>query len=183
MDTRDAILEYLSNPAYQHSLTNSGITGSPIIIDKILSSDKKFYKKRIVNLFKNACKDNDYPEAITIVHDEFVHSVIKYFKLIDTRDIIQEDHDNTKLSSQNKVLSSNRLSYEETQAFLSSANNEIMREKNTVGNLDAFVEKKKITVVHPMKIPYQKAIDLKSPTLKSKGIKPKKHKPPKKHTP
>jgi len=178
MDPRNATLEYLSNPSYQNNLANSGITRQPVVSETISTSDKKFYKKRIVGLFKDILKGAFCPEDIQCAHNDFIHSAIKYFKLIDKRDILQKDHDiNNKLATklmESEVHASNIKDYEKSQGILSSANKEIMREKKTAGNLDAFVKKKKITVVPPMKIPSQKDINLKAPALKNKGLKPKK---------
>lgn len=178
MDARDATLEYLSNPAYQNNLANSGITRQPVIREIISTADKRFYKKRLISLFKNILKGEEISEDIKHAHDEFVHDAIKYFKLIDKRDILQKEHDaSVKFATdkpQTDVYSSNIKDYEESQELLSSANKEIMREKKTGGNLDEFITKKKITTVPPMNMPAKKAIDLKDPKLKNKGIKHKK---------
>ena len=178
MDARDATLEYLTNPSYQNNLANSGITRQPVIRDAISTADRRFYKKRLISLFKNILKGEEILEDIKHAHDEFVHDAIKYFKLIDKRDILQKEHDaRVKLATekpQTDVYSSNIKEYEEAQDLLSSANKEIMREKKTGGNLDEFITKKKITTVPPMNMPVKKAIDLKDPTLKNKGIKHKK---------
>ena len=53
MNSHDTILEYLSNPAYQNNLANKS---KPTVSETISSSDKKFYKKRIINLFKHSFK-------------------------------------------------------------------------------------------------------------------------------
>ena len=102
-------------------------------------------------------------------------SSIKYLKLIDTRDILQEDHDldgssATKQTTKNTSNVKERLN---TQELLSQANNVIMREKGSGGNLDAFVERKTVQVVPPMKMPSKKPINLSAPALKKKGLKKK----------
>ena len=178
MDARIATLEYLTNPSYQNNLANSGITRQQEIRNMISTADKRFYKKRLLSLFKNILKGEKVSENIKHLHDEFVHDAIQYFKQIDKRDILQKEHDaNVKLATekpQTDVYSSNIKEYEESQELLSSANKEIMREKKTGGNLDEFITKKKITTVPPMNIPVKKAVDLKDPKLKNKGIKQKK---------
>ena len=176
MDTRDAILEYLSNPSYQNNLANSGITRQQAIHETTTTTDKHFYKKRLIYLFKQVLKGEQCPSDIKESHDEFIHGAIHYFKLIDKRDIIQQDHDaNKKLAMESIENTSDIKAYEESQGVLSSANKEIMREKKTAGNLDAFVKKKKNTGIPPMKAPSQKTIDLKDPVLKNKGIRSKKN--------
>jgi len=179
MDTRVATLVYLSNPTYQNNLANTGITRQPITRESISISDKRFYRKRTINLFKNVFKDNKYPDDIKTVHEEFTHSAIKYFKLIDKRDIVQEGHDADNIAADAAIIhsgqnASNIKAHEISQDILSKANHEIMKVKTTGGNLDAFVERKTLHVVPPMKIPSKKAIDLKAPALKKKGLKPKK---------
>ena len=177
MDTRIATLEYLTNPSYQNNLATSGITRQPIIRETISTADKRFYKKRLISLFKEILKGETCPENIKAAHDDFVHGAINYFKLVDKRDILQQEHDTHEKHSEGKVPdqvhSSNIKDYEESQGILSSANKEIMREKKTESNLDTFVKKKKIPSAPPLKIPSQKAINLKDPTLKNKGIKNK----------
>ena len=180
MDTRIATLEYLTNPAYQNNLATSGITRQPVICETISTTDKKFYKKRLIGLFKEILKGETCPENIKDLHDNFVYEAIHYFKLEDKRDILQKEHDTyEKLSGENmhgQIHSSNIKDYEESQEILLSANKDIMREKKTGENLDTFVKKKTTAVVHPINIPSKKAINLKDPILKNKGIKQKKSK-------
>jgi len=175
MEPRDAILEYLSNPSYQNNLMTNGHTKNLQNIETITNADRKFYRKRIINLFKDAFKENAYPEDIKKIHEAFMNSSIKYFKLIDTRDILQEDHD-LDISSATKQTTTNASNVKQhikTQELLSQANHVIMREKGSGGNLDAFVERKTIHVAPPMKMPSKKPINLSAPALKKKGLKEK----------
>lgn len=174
MEPRDAILEYLSNPSYQNNLMAHGHTKRVQNSETITNTDRKFYRKRIINLFKNTFKANDYPEDIKKIHEAFMNSSIKYLKLMDTRDILQEDHDlDSSATKQTTMNASNVKEHLNTQELLSQANHVIMREKGSGGNLDAFVERKTIQVASPMKMPSKKPVNLSAPALKKKGLKKK----------
>ena len=65
----------------------------------INKKEKKFYRKRILNLSKDLLlkKDNDYDEInpdIKSSFDNFIKTCIHYFKIIDRNDILQEDFKN-----------------------------------------------------------------------------------------
>lgn len=175
MEPRDAILEYLSNPSYQNNLMAHGHTKNIQNSETITNTDRKFYRKRIINLFKDSFKENGYPEDIKKIHEAFMKSSIKYLKLIDTRDILQEAHDLdcSSTTKQTTMNASNVKEHLNTQELLSQANHVIMREKGSGGNLDAFVERKTIQVAPPMKMPSKKPINLSAPALKKKGLKKK----------
>ena len=173
MEPRDAILEYLSNPSYQNNLMTNGHTKNLQNIETITNADRKFYRKRIINLFKDTFKANTHPEDIKKIHEAFLNSSIKYLKLMDTRDTLQEDHDldSSSATKQTTMNASNVKDHLKTQEVLSQANHVIMREKGSGGNLDAFVERKTIHVSPPMKMPSIKPINLATPALKKKGLK------------
>ena len=58
--------------------------------------DKKFYKKRIYNLFKEILINKAEPENlfpdVKYAYDNFINSSINYFKTIDSNDLLQEEY-------------------------------------------------------------------------------------------
>ena len=67
--------------------------------------DIKFYKKRVVALCKNLLKGSIPPNnEVKRIHDEYVKSIILYFKMQDTNDIIQQDYINFKTVESNQIF-------------------------------------------------------------------------------
>jgi len=87
-DTKIASLTYLTNPLYQQILKQQ--TQNTVKNNK---SDIKFYRKRITALTKDMLKgeipDNSY---IKTIYETYVNGLIKYFKMVDTTDIIQQQY-------------------------------------------------------------------------------------------
>ena len=102
-DTKQASLLYLTNPLYQQIIKqqkeNKATTSK---------SDIKFYRKRITSLTKDMLK-GDIPDNIYIKHiyETYVNELIKYFKMIDTRDIIQKQYDDEAKIENNSDNSDN----------------------------------------------------------------------------
>jgi hypothetical protein len=118
--------------------------------------------------------DFDTP-ALKQIFNEYVISLVDYFKIVDKRDILQEDYKNNP--TQDKEFYDNVLD----EILDISDNNLISPNELLFNNAN---ETKKITldnfvVKHnPLKeniiYPEQKEINLKESSLKTKGIKPKK---------
>ena len=64
----------------------------------INKEERKFYKKRIYNLFKELLITKEEPEDllpdVKYAYDNFIHSCIHYFKTIDNNDLNQEEYKN-----------------------------------------------------------------------------------------
>jgi hypothetical protein len=140
--------------------------------------DKKFYRKRILNLSRDLIL-NQAPDNLLVdvkyAFDNYVKTCIHYFKAIDETDIIQEDYDG--ICEQNKIL--DKLLGEESVVELQNKNDIdklLMRSiKMNMGPLDGFVKVTNTRPPNPQIIPIQKEINLKDPELKNKGIRKKKN--------
>jgi uncharacterized UPF0160 family protein len=138
--------------------------------------DRKFYKKRIYNLFKELIT-KDEPEDllpdVKYAYDNFMNSCINYFKTIDNNDLNQEEYkglDETPNIIDIPELKDNNLQTEE------EANKLLMRSiKITTPPLDNFVKRKSIKPQEKLILPKQKEINLNNPELKIKGINKKKN--------
>ena len=135
--------------------------------------DKKFYKRRIYDLTKELLdKDeqvNLFPD-VKNAFDNYINSVIHYFKTIDNNDIIQSEYKNIFLdceqSDNNINLKENGESEENGEV------NKILIKKIEINNsLDSFVQKNFFLPSEQIIIPKQKDINLQDPTLKIKGVK------------
>jgi len=133
--------------------------------------DKKFYRKRILNLSRELLL-NQVPDMmlgdVRVAFDHYVKMCINYFKILDETDIIQEDYDG--MCGELKMLD-NALGAEDTATTAADADKLLMRTiKTNKGPLDNFVKIKSTKLPNPPIIPIQKDINLKDPELKNKGI-------------
>uniref|UniRef100_A0A6C0AZG2 Uncharacterized protein n=1 Tax=viral metagenome TaxID=1070528 RepID=A0A6C0AZG2_9ZZZZ len=137
--------------------------------------DKKFYKKRIYDLTRqlinNEPKEELFPDII-YAFDNYVKMCIDYFKVLDKRDILQEEHDASQLeddiNGKNDKIVTMEEQLESDKLIMRTFH---IREPNSLEKL----VKRKITRVRekPPIIPVQKEINLKDPLLKNKGIRKK----------
>jgi hypothetical protein len=143
----------------------------------INKEERKFYKKRIYNLFKELLITKEEPKDllpdVKYAYDNFIHSCIHYFKTIDNNDLNQEEYKNLYEEpdiSNIPELNDNNLKTEE------EANKLLMRSiKITTPPLDKFVKRKTTKVEEQIIMPKQKEINLNDPELKLKGINKKKN--------
>ena len=191
---KDITLEFLTNPLY-HNMINSklGATNS----NKINKQDLKFYRKRIHALSKDLLKGDSPNDSLKKIHDDYVRAAILYLKMIDTKDIIQDQyksekkiHDlsinemdaNEMLADINNINFSNEMGPNEP-TNVDDANQQMMRKIVNISNLDNYVISKN-TKENELILPTKKEINLHTPDLKTKGIiiKDKKDKKGKKKT-
>ena len=141
--------------------------------------DKKFYKKRIQSLFKDILKgsEEEYTKELKEIHSIFVNTAIKYFERVDTKDIIQCQYaDTTSPKSPDDIL--NDIGGNDLFT-IDEANDIMMRKTIIVPNLDNYVifpnqDLSSNICGHNLRvIPLKMDIDLKTPDLKTKGVKPK----------
>jgi len=155
-------------------------------------SDIKFYRKRITALTKDMLKgdipDNSY---IKVIYESYVNGLIKYFKMVDTSDIIQQQYLNEAsevgagtsanevgagTSANEVVAATNTL---DIPIDIPNSNKEItidntmMRKHSGVSTLDNFVIKQSNDSKETRIIPLIIDVDLKEPSLKKKGVKEK----------
>jgi len=135
--------------------------------------DKKFYRKRILNLTKDFLLFNDKESILPDVKfafEMYVKTCIEYFKTLDRCDIIQEDYSDLE---ENEKQLDKILDYEESNLNYSQSDNLLMRSINIKPTLDKFI--KRTTFKKEEVIPIQKEINLQEPYLKNKGICKKKN--------
>jgi hypothetical protein len=132
--------------------------------------DKRFYRKRIYNLFKeiiNETPPNDLFLDVKSTYDTFVKSSINYFKVIDRSDIIQTEYTNVTLD-----ISNNHIDY--SANFINEYDNSLLAMRSIkmdVPTLDKYVTRTRTKKREKLILPQQKDINLQNPELKSKGIK------------
>ena len=166
-DADNATLAFFTNPAYL-SIIQRKMVKTPAEDNN--NEAIKFYKKRMISLFKDIFKeeievDNELKEA----HKRFALLAVKYFETIDKKDIIQEQH------AASAAGEADMAEIDTSNIFtLDDANNVMMRKTITYANLDNYVITKEDLSANELRIiPMKIDINLKTPDLKIKGLKPK----------
>jgi hypothetical protein len=142
---------------------------------QINHEERKFYRKRIYNLFKDMISENSPDNLLLDVkyaYENYINATINYFKIIDSNDIIQGEHD----SETNEDLETNRdLEKDISNNSVEAADAILMRSvKMEIPTLDKYIKRTKTKPLNDQPrliIPKQKEINLNDPQLKNKGIK------------
>jgi hypothetical protein len=149
--------------------------------NSISQSDKKFYKRRIINETKQMLKEEFNNENLRDIFNKYIFSLISHFKLSDTHEFIQKEF--TEPNS-DVDISGNQLNpvIEESNKDDSIPKyspynpDELLFKKDTKTlTMDKFVNKKSKQKEKP-NIPFKKNINLREPELKMKGIQKKEKK-------
>ena len=177
--------ETLINQITLDCLLNKKMYNNQIINKKskqVNHEERKFYRKRIYNLFKdiisgNAQTQEELPLDVKYAYDNYVNATINYFKILDSNDIIQSEHNDCeniteKDKNQTEVEKEDiDISYNTVEA----ADAILLRSvKIDVPTLDKYVKRTKTKPTKELPqliIPKQKEINLNDPQLKNKGIK------------
>ena len=136
--------------------------------------DKKFYKKRIYNLFKemliNKTEPDDLLPDVKYAYDNFINASINYFKTIDNHDLLQEEYKTLDEESIN-INAIPELCEDNTILTAEDADKLLMRSiKITTQPLDKFVKRKNKKPEEQVIMPKQKEVNLLDPELKVKGL-------------
>ena len=149
---------------------------------KINKKDKKFYRRRVLNLTRELLlskKDGTETSDVTNVmetvvtpdllnaFDNYLKACIHNFKIIDKNDIIQEDYKDMNFLDLPETLEN------EIQNNSNENNKLIMRTIKEKSNLDNFVKIKYQKPQEDIIIPKIREINLNDPNLRNKGIKKK----------
>lgn len=156
------------------------------IIKYANKKDKKFYRKRILNLTKDLLLFQDIKEPlfpdVKKAFELYIKTCVEYFQTLDKTDIIQEEYNeledinNTNMNmneeSNKEKNNSEENNKEEGKNDVNSSMNKadhlIMRSIK-INPLDKYVKKTLLKKEEPI-IPQQKNINFHEPYLKNKGI-------------
>ena len=134
--------------------------------------ERKFYKKRIYNLFKEILINKSEPENlfpdVKYAYDNFINSSINYFKTIDNNDLLQEEY---KTLDETALENINAIPELGDDIGIEDANKLMMRSiKITNPTLDKYVKRKNTKPEEKLILPKQKEVNLMDPELKVKGL-------------
>jgi hypothetical protein len=144
------------------------------LMHSINKKDKKFYRKRVLNLTRELLlkKDTSYNEInpdIKNSFDNFVKTCIHYFKIIDKNDIIQEEYNHFDDGDNENCTDTTNLNDYNSE----NDNKLFMRSIKIKNGLENFVTIKSFKKPDEMILPKIKEINLEEPTLRNKGIQKK----------
>jgi hypothetical protein len=141
--------------------------------------ERKFYKNRIYNLFKNIInhKDpEDLPPDVKYAYNNFLNASIHYFKSKDNNDIIQSEYKDLIIDDVNEIgINESEIeAIKEPENTLESDKLLMRTIKIEEPTLDKYVKIKYTKKEEPFILPKKKEINLEDPILKKKDIEIKK---------
>ena len=166
MDFKLNTLQYLTEPSLLEKINK---TEKNTTLDK----DIEFYKKRIYITTKNLLRNKKVNSSVDNAFNEYVATLIKYFKITDTNDILQEELKNIQRKNNTKTEMNNNIESEANEMIMNNVNDN----DDINGTLNNFVKmKKKKKEREKIFMPEKKKINLKDPNLQNKGIYDQKRK-------
>lgn len=156
-------------------------------IDAEYIKDKKFYRKRVIDLTKQLYKNEVKDEHLNNMFNKYLASCINYLKIIDKTDHIQKslgvqdiniENTNSIMEDNNSIIDDNNKNTHDNSNNMTETNNQYIKMKQNENvkklTLDNYVIKKGGNTKKKI-IPKKVEFDPKDPTLKKKGIKKKKN--------
>ena len=159
---------------YSSSNLNGHIDYKTIQTNHSIKQEKKFYRRRILNLTKEMLLNNYSEDLLRDVKDSFnnyVKTCIGYFKIKDEMDILQNDY--PPEINMNTILDEIANSNLDIDDIVSPEEADKLMMRSIKINklpLDDFVTVKRTVSPKEIIIPKQKNINLKDPIFKKKGI-------------
>lgn len=180
-----ASLTYLTNPLYQTMVANkiqthNGSTQKQV--GHLTAADKKdirFYRKRLLATIKDLIKGE---ESVSIgscdlisLHNEYLKQLIIYFKMVDTKDILQGVYKDADAGDAADVLDVVYHTTVHDDMAMSKANEFMYKKTVNYSSLDDYVVVvpntcNDIKIIPP---PQQKHVNLTNPALRIKGVRPR----------
>ena len=172
-DIDNITLQYFTNKSqYDSLLKRKGVS-----VDSIYLNEKKFYKKRILDLTKKAFRNEVDDNHIKNTFENYVRTCIHYLKFSDKKDIYQEQYDGMNVVDKEKEKDKDNddldcisdISYNNVD-YIMGKSAEIKK-----CNLDSFIiNKNKNSKGISCILPQKPKVNIKSSEYKTKGIVQKK---------
>tara|TARA_B100001250_G_C19640832_1_gene718189 strand:- start:248 stop:808 length:561 start_codon:yes stop_codon:yes gene_type:complete len=153
-------LQYFINNKFERSIAPDN---EEVVIS---SSERKFYKKRIIQLTKDLFKKAAPNNTIQASFNNYLNSCISYFKFTDASDLMQEEYDNVKATT---------LPDDDQEFSMQTVDEDLFNMPTSENTLDSFVTNKTI-IIDKQILPKSKLLNITNEKFKTKGIKKKKKK-------
>ena len=136
-------------------------------VSSVHLKERKFYRRRIIQLVKDMFKEKPPSAAIGASFDSLVDQCIRHFKVTDTSDGLQSEYPDI----------TNEPSIPSMDADTGNPDELLFNNPTQTNTLDSFVVTKQTENAEPVPLPTVKEVKLFSPEFKTKGVKSgKKHK-------
>lgn len=155
-------LQYFVNNKFEKSIAPESEKTGVVVT----SAERKFYKKRILQLMKDMFKKRGPNDSIQSSFDSFILSSISYFKFADASEVLQEEYGDVNTNDSNVI---------DADMDVSAADEGIFNIPPAKATLDTFVTTKTVTMNEKI-IPTTKPINITNNKYKTKGVKKKKKK-------
>ena len=159
-------LEYLSNPyLYEKYINQKNIQN-----DELFEKNKKFYKKRVIQLTKDLYNNELDNYQVPLVElkknfNKYIKECIDILRILDKNDILQDEYKNLRIEKKKEL---------DIDSSYNQINNdtEIFKKPQTNKIEDCMpILKKNIKKDSDLKAPLKKKVNLKDPELKVKCLK------------
>jgi hypothetical protein len=159
---------FLNKSQYQHVLTKQELFN-----DKQFVSDKRFYKKRILDLTKKIFRDEVNDSHLISSFNSYIKACINYLYFIDKTDIIQDKYVEECEKPDEPFLEECEKPDEPFLEGYKNCDNLLTKETEVkkITLFDNYIKKNKPTIV----LPIQNTYNLKTSEFKTKGISKKKN--------
>ena len=153
------------NPAHKHIIdrTNDDRT-------KALRGDVKFYKKRIVQATRDLVRGTRIGREVDGSFMAYCQVLIQHFKTVDKCDILQETYTGMAASAKNHSTPNPT-----TASEYANADSLIMRSEKKKERIEEYIDIKRRPSKPKPILPHRRHVDLGTPNLRTKGVKPKKN--------
>jgi hypothetical protein len=161
----DAItLQYFVNNKFGKSISleNDNLSST------VTNADRKFYKKRILQLMKDIFKKQAPNDLLQSTFDSFVFSSISYFKFIDASEVMQEEYQDIKKNEDTVENATDNID-------MDTVDEGIFNVSSSENTLDSFVTSKTVKMTNKI-LPKMRPINITTDKFKTKGVKEKKEK-------
>ena len=155
-------LQYFVNNKFEKSIAPENDKSGLVIT----SVERKFYKKRILQLMKDLFKKRAPNDTLQSSFDSFICSSISYFKFTDASEVLQEEY-----SGVNTVTADTSA----PDVDIADADEGMFNIPPSKATLDSFVTTKTVTMKEKI-LPTTRPIDITNDKFKTKGVKKKKKK-------
>jgi len=119
--------------------------------------------------------NDDLAKPLLAAYENYALQLIRYFKMLDTKDILQEKYEQMDMNASANNTDGSNIVGDDFQN--NNYNDPLLNKRLHVANLDNYVQVKQTTVVKsPAVLPTIVSIDLQTPELKTKGVKKKEKK-------
>ena len=161
----EATLTYLTNPVYFSEITKH--VDTPTSND----DDVRFYRRRLISLYKDILGGEKLCEPIDLAHKEFVRLAIAHFKRVDKDEILQKDHDAPLDADHDATIDADHDATIDADhdATIDTDNTAFFKKEISVPTLDDFILSTKPDVPQTPP-PHKRVINLRDEQFRHKGV-------------